>query len=76
MQSNWKYSDTLCSGCNENEESGKELGSCDSFGSYKSNEIKLCYENSVRMNGNQTRYARKQIEIERYKDAKNNSVLS
>ena len=28
----WKYSDTLCSGCKSNEESGEEVLSCDSFG--------------------------------------------
>ena len=32
LQKRWKYSDTLCSGCQSNEESGEEVLSCDSFG--------------------------------------------
>jgi hypothetical protein len=43
IQKKWKYSDLLCSGCHEREESGEELLSCDSFGSYKTEEIKPHY---------------------------------
>ena len=32
LQKTWKYSDKLCSGCKQNEESGEEVLSCDSFG--------------------------------------------
>ena len=39
-QKKWKYHDLLCSGCNE---SGQEMLSCESFGTYKSEEIKPQY---------------------------------
>ena len=42
-QKKWKYSELICSGCNEREESGQEILSCDSSGSYKREEIKPQY---------------------------------
>ena len=42
-QKKWKYHDLLCSGCNDREESGQEMLSCESFGTYKSEEIKPQY---------------------------------
>ena len=32
LQKKWKYSDTMCSGCSENEESREEILLCASFG--------------------------------------------
>ena len=37
LQKKWKYSDTLCSGCQENEESGEEILKCESFGENSEN---------------------------------------
>ena len=40
LHQKWKYSDTLCSGCQVNEESGEEILRCESFGE---NEQKISY---------------------------------
>ena len=42
-QKKWKYGDLLCAGCGVREESAQEILSCDSFGTYKSEEIQPQY---------------------------------
>ena len=59
--------DLLCSGYHEREDSGEELLSCDSFGSYKTEEIKphysWFYDNSVSDMGYCAKVMIKRMEI-------------